>query len=54
MVKMAGAAVVACLEGRGRNASEIRELFHALHQAGHALKELGEDLVDSDDESERR
>jgi hypothetical protein len=47
--RMAGAAVVAALEGRGHNAREIREIFHALHQAGHALKEAGEDFFyDSD------
>ncbi len=48
--RMAAATTVAALSGYGRNARDVREILHLLHQAGHALKELGEDLVDSDDE----
>jgi hypothetical protein len=44
--KMAGAAAFGALCGYGRHAAELRELFHALHRAGHALKEAGEELTD--------
>jgi hypothetical protein len=50
--RMVGAVAVAALSGHGRYASEIRELLHELHRAGHALAELGHDLLD-DDEPER-
>ena len=45
---MAGAAAVAA--GHGRYVSEIRELLHALHRAGHALKEAGEEWTKDEDE----
>jgi hypothetical protein len=51
--RMAGASAVAALSGYGRHASDVRELLHLLHSAGHALAELGHDLLD-DDEDERR
>jgi hypothetical protein len=51
--RMAGAATVAALSGVGHNARDVRELLHLLHRAGHALKELGEDLLDDDEESHR-
>jgi hypothetical protein len=51
--RMVGASAVAALSGHGRHASEIREVLHALHRVGHALKELGEDLLE-DDEPERK
>ena len=47
---MAGAAAVAALSGHGRYVSEIRELLHALHRAGHALKEAGEEWTKDEDE----
>jgi hypothetical protein len=48
--RMATAAVVAALSGHGRHAHDLREMLHLLHRAGHALKELGEDLMGNDDE----
>jgi hypothetical protein len=51
--RRAGASAVAALSGYGRHASDVRELLHLLHSAGHALAELGHDLLD-DDEDERR
>ena len=51
--RMVGASAVAALSGYGRHASEVRELLHLLHRAGHALAELGHDLLD-DDEDEHR
>ena len=54
IARMAAAATVAALSGHGRNAHDVREMFHLLHKAGHALYELGEDLLHPDDkESER-
>ena len=53
--RMATATVVAALSGHGRHAHDVREMLHLLHRAGHALKELGEDLLDDDgDKSETR
>ena len=51
--RMAGATAVAALSGFGHNA---REMLHLLHRAGHALKELSEDLLlgDDDDSEENR
>jgi hypothetical protein len=48
--RMAAATTVAALSGYGRHASDLREMLHLFHQAGHALKELGEDLLGDDDE----
>lgn len=50
IARMAAAATVAALSGHGRHASDVREMLHLLHRAGHALKELGEDLLGGDDE----
>jgi hypothetical protein len=47
---LAAATTVAALSGYGHHASELRELLHLLREAGHALKELGEDLLGDDDE----
>jgi len=44
--RMAAATTVAALSGFGGHAREVREMLHLLHQAGHALKELGEDLLE--------
>jgi hypothetical protein len=53
--KMAARATIAVLEGRGlHGSSEFEELLHLLGEAGHALKELGEDLVDDDEGKETR
>jgi hypothetical protein len=49
--RMVGASAVAALSGYGRHARDVRELLHLLHRAGHALAELGHDLLD--DEPER-
>jgi hypothetical protein len=51
--RMAGASAVAALSGYGRHASEVRELLHLLHRAGHALAELGHDLLDDDEDGKR-
>jgi hypothetical protein len=47
---MVGASAVAALSGHGRHASDIRELLHLLHQAGHAIAELGHDLLEDEEE----
>jgi hypothetical protein len=52
--RMATATTVAAFSGYGRHASEVREMLHLLHQAGHALKEFGEDLLGGDDEESDR
>lgn len=52
--RMAAAATIAAFSGFGGNARDVRELLHLLHRAGHALKELGEDLLDDDDEGDGR
>lgn len=49
--RMATAAMVAALSGHGRHAHDVREMLHLLHKAGHALRELGSDLVENDDEA---
>jgi hypothetical protein len=51
--RMAGAAAVGALSGYGRHAAEVREVLHLLHSAGHALAELGHDLLDDDEEEHR-
>jgi hypothetical protein len=48
--RMAAATTIAALSGLGHGARDVREMLHLLHQAGHALKELGEDLLGDDDE----
>jgi hypothetical protein len=52
--KMAGSATVAALAGRGLNASELAELFDALREAGHGIKENLIDPLLHPDESEDR
>jgi hypothetical protein len=51
---MAAATTIAAFSGFGGHAREVREMLHLLHQAGHALKELGEDLLDDDDEGSNK
>lgn len=48
--RMAAATAVGALSGFDHNASDVREILHLLHRAGHALKELGEDLFDDDED----
>jgi hypothetical protein len=48
--RLAAATTIAALSGYGHHANELREMLHLLHQAGHALKELGEDLLGDDAE----
>jgi hypothetical protein len=52
--RMAGGAAVAALSGYGRHAHDIRELLHLLHRAGHALYELGHDLLDDDEDGSHK
>jgi Holliday junction resolvasome RuvABC DNA-binding subunit len=52
--RMAAATTIAALSGLGHNARSIREMMHALHKAGHAVKELFDDLLDDDDEESRK
>jgi HK97 gp10 family phage protein len=53
--RMAAATTIAALSGHGRGARDVAEMLHLLHKAGHALKKLGEDLLDPerDDEASR-
>ena len=51
--RMVGASAVAVLSGHGRHARDVRELLHLLHRAGHALAELGHDLLDDDKDEHR-
>jgi phage gpG-like protein len=48
--RMAAATTIAALSGFGHGARDVREMLHLLHQAGHALYELGEDLLNPEDE----
>jgi phage gpG-like protein len=50
--RMAAAATVAALSGHGHHPRDVRELLHLLHQAGHALYELGHDLIEDGDAEE--
>jgi hypothetical protein len=52
--RMAAATTIAALSGYGHGARDVREMLHLLHRAGHALKELGEDLLGDDEDSEER
>lgn len=52
--RMAAATTVAALSGFGGHAREVREMLHLLHRAGHALKELGEDLLDDDEDGSHK
>jgi HK97 gp10 family phage protein len=52
--RLAAAVTIAALSGHGRNARDAREMLHLLHKAGHAIKELGEDLLDDDEDKETR
>ena len=47
------ASAVAALSGHGRHTRDITELLHLLHRAGHALAELGHDLLDDDEDKHR-
>ena len=51
--RMVGASAVAVLSGHGRHARDVREILHLLHRAGHALAELGHDLLDDEEEHKR-
>jgi hypothetical protein len=51
--RMAAATTIAALSGFGHGARDVREMLHLLHQAGHALWELGEDLLGGDDEDDK-
>jgi hypothetical protein len=48
--RMAAATTISALSGFGHGARDVREMLHLLHQAGHALYELGEDLLNPEDE----
>jgi len=50
IARMATAVTVAAFEGHGRHARDAREILDLAHRAGHALKELGEDILGGDDE----
>jgi hypothetical protein len=47
--RMAGAAAVATLSGHARHSRDLREILHLLHKAGHAIYELGEDILEDDE-----
>ena len=47
---MAGNTAVAALSGYGRHASDVREMLHLLHAAGHLIKEVVDDLTEEDDD----
>jgi phage gpG-like protein len=51
--RMAGATAVAALSGHGRHASDVREMLHLLHAAGHVFKEAIDDLLDEDEDSSK-
>jgi hypothetical protein len=50
---MAAATTIAALSGFGHGASSVREILHLLHQLGHELYKLGEDLLDDDDDDSK-
>jgi hypothetical protein len=50
--RMAAATTIAALSGFGHGARDVREMLHLLHQAGHALYELGEDLLHPESEDD--
>lgn len=52
--RMAAAATVSALSGHGHGARDVRELLHLLHRAGHAIHELGEDLVGDDEHEDHK
>jgi phage gpG-like protein len=52
--RMAAATTIAAFSGFGGNARDVREMLHLLHRAGHALKELGEDLLDDDEDGSHK
>jgi hypothetical protein len=54
IVRMADAATVAALSGHGRNVRYVRELFHMIEKAGHALGELWHDVTHLDDEDDEK
>jgi hypothetical protein len=54
IANMAAAATIGALSGYGRHAHDVREILHLLHRAGHALRELGEEILGDDDEENKR
>jgi hypothetical protein len=50
--RMAAATTIAALSGFGHGARDVREMMHLLREAGHALYELGEDILNPEDDSE--
>jgi hypothetical protein len=50
--RMAAATTIAALSGFGHNARDVREMLHLLREAGHALYELGEDILNPEEDSE--
>jgi phage gpG-like protein len=47
--RMAAAATVSALSGHGRHARDVQKMLHLLHKAGHAIKDLAEELTNDDD-----
>jgi HK97 gp10 family phage protein len=52
--RLAAAVTMAAFAGHGRNARDVREMLHALREAGHELKELAEDLLEDEDEGKSK
>jgi hypothetical protein len=52
--RMAAATTMAALAGHGGHARDVTELLHLLHRAGHALRELGEDIFRDDEDEDNR
>jgi phage gpG-like protein len=52
--KMAARAVVAVMAGRGLLSPEVRELLHLLKHVAHEMKETSEDIMDQDENNERK
>lgn len=50
--RMAAATTIAALSGYGHGARDVREMLHLLREAGHALWELGHDVLTDDDSEE--
>lgn len=54
--KVAAALIGAAIAGRLENGRAVREFFHILHEAGHALhevKEAGQELFDENNEQDK-
>jgi hypothetical protein len=54
IVRLAAATFIAALSGHGHAAHDIHTMLRLLHRAGHALKELGEDLLGDDEDEKKR